>query len=1005
VASELRVRRRIIAVPIVTASSRQDEVFVGRRSELDALCAALDDALAGRGRAIMIAGEPGIGKTRTARALADHAAAREMTVIWGRCHEEAGAPPYWPWVQIIRAALMDGNQESLLSELGPAARDIADIVPEVRERVADAGPGVRPKEPAEARFSMFDAIRRLFVRVCQERALVLVLDDLHWADAPSLRLLEFLTPEIGDSGMLLVGTYRATELSRQHPLSDALGGMARVPHLSRINLPGLSPDEVQSFIAAVVGTPPPHWFARTLHRQTEGNPLFLREIVRFLEQQGILTAGLRAPEAIVPPVIRIPEGVREVIGRRLNLLSVACNEALAIASVVGRDFSQDILSGAAAPPGADALLEALDEAVAAHILDETGAGHYQFTHNLIRETLYDELRPAQRSRLHRAVGTTIERLHGADCDTVLSQLAHHFRAAGDLDRGIEYAVRAGEHADALLAFEDAAASFQMALDALDQRAPAEEALRCRLLFRLGDAQRKSGDYSRARRTLHGATEVARQHGQAETLARAALAYEHASWRTERLPDAPPEVALAEALRLAPQEDVRLHVELTAALARSLLYAGAETQAREHLTHAITMARQLDDPALLATTLEHLFDFPSGPDGTRELLALASESLEAAELSGNAEVAFLARTRRIVCCLELGEQTAAEEEIARLSQDEARIRQPDYAVSLSAFRAALALMRGELAAAERLLVEASRWRIGTSQINDFFSVLVFSLRREQGRLKELAPALAQFMQTNSATAWGPGLALLHVELSQFAEARAVFDRLAKSDFDDLPRDGRWTTCIAYLAEICAALGDSSRAASLYRLLLPYKDRVLLLGGGVVCTGAASRHLGLLATTMGQWSDAERHFEDSQATNARIGALLPLAHTRHDYAAMLLSRGAPGDRERAIAMLQSLLDSTREMRLRELEERIAARLERLTNAPPAAAAIDELTPRELEVLRLIAIGRSNADIALVLTISLNTVATHVRSILGKTGSANRTEAAAYAMRHGLAPQSRA
>jgi len=953
----------------------------------------------------MIAGEPGIGKTRTAETLAEYAVARKAMVAWGRCHEEAGAPSYWPWAQIIRAALAASDHEALLNGLGPAAHDIADIAPEIHERVTGADPAVRPKDPAKARFSMFDAIRRLLFGACRERTLVLVLDDLHWADAPSLRLLEFLAPDIGDSGLLLVGTYRATELSRQHPLSDALGALARVPHVSRINLPGLSPDEVQAFIAAAAGTPPPPWLARTLHQQTEGNPLFLREIVRFLKQRGVLTDELRAPGAVLPPVIRIPEGVKEVIGRRLNLLSLTCNEALAIASVIGRDFSQDVLSGAAAPLGADAMLEALDEAVAAHIIDETDTGRYQFTHNLIRESLYDELRPAQRSRLHRAVGTTIESLHGTDSDTVLSQLAHHFRAAGDLGRGIEYAVRAGERADALLAFEDAAASFQMALDALDQRAPVDEALRCRLLFRLGDAQRKSGDYTRARRTLHGATEAARQYGLAETLARAALAYEHASWRTERLPDAPPEVPLAEALRLAPHDDARLRVELTAALARALLYAGAEAQARQHLTRAITMARQLGDPALLATTLEHLFDFPSGPDGTQELLALASESLEAAELSGNAEVAFLSRTRRIVCCLELGELAAAEEEIARLSQDEARIRQPDYAISLSAFRAALALMRGELVAAERLLVEASsRSRTGTSQLTDFFSVLIFTLRREQGRLKELGPALAQFMRTNSATAWGPGLALLHVELGRLTEARAAFDRLAEKDFDDLPRDGRWTTCLAYLVEVCAALGDTGRAASLYQLLLPYADRVLVLGGGVVCTGAASRHLGLLAMTMGRWSEAERHFEDALATNAKIGALLPLAHTRHDYAAMLLSRGARGDCERAIAMLQSSLERSQELGLRALEERIAARLERLTNSPPATSPSDELTPREMEVLRLIAIGRSNADVSMALAISLNTVATHVRSILAKTGCANRTEAAAYAMRHGLAEQSR-
>ena len=246
-----------------------------------------------------------------------------------------------------------------------------------------------------------------------------------------------------------------------------------------------------------------------------------------------------------------------------------------------------------------------------------------------------------------------------------------------------------------------------------------------------------------------------------------------------------------------------------------------------------------------------------------------------------------------------------------------------------------------------------------------------------------------------------MAALHVELSQLTEARTVFDRLAEQGFDDLPRDGRWTTCIAYLTEVCAALGDDGQAANLYRLLLPYADRVLVLGGGVVCTGAASRHLGLLAATMGRWSDAERHFDDALATNTRIGAVLPLAHTRHDYAAMLLSRGAPGDRERGVTMLKSVLESARALGWRALEERVAARLEQLTNTTPPSAPSDELTPRELEVLRLIAIGRSNADISLALAISPNTAATHVRSILGKTASANRTEAAAYAMRHGLAP----
>jgi predicted ATPase len=234
----------------------------------------------------MLAGEPGIGKTRTAQELAGHAAGREAAVLWGRCHEESGAPPYWPWVQVIRAALPNADQE-FLAGLGAAAADIADIVPEIRERRPGLEPSAPLGDPAEARFRMFESIRQFLAGLCRRRTLLIVLDDMHWADAPSLRLLEFLAPELGSSRLLLVGTYRATELSRQHPLSNALGGLARVPHFARLNLAGLSAEEVQAFIATAVATAP-SGLAKTLHDQTEGNPLFLREIVRFLEQRGAL---------------------------------------------------------------------------------------------------------------------------------------------------------------------------------------------------------------------------------------------------------------------------------------------------------------------------------------------------------------------------------------------------------------------------------------------------------------------------------------------------------------------------------------------------------------------------------------------------------------------------------------------------------------------------------------------------------------------------------------------
>jgi DNA-binding CsgD family transcriptional regulator len=284
--------------------------------------------------------------------------------------------------------------------------------------------------------------------------------------------------------------------------------------------------------------------------------------------------------------------------------------------------------------------------------------------------------------------------------------------------------------------------------------------------------------------------------------------------------------------------------------------------------------------------------------------------------------------------------------------------------------------------------------------DQLSMQIFTLRRDQGRLAAFQPVISTFLrQQSAASVWRPGLALIYLELGQWDEARAEFDRLAADDFTAMPRDGRWLYCMVYLSEICAALVDTARAAVLYRLLSPYTGRNIVLGAGIACGGSADRYLGLLCAAMGHWSEAQRHFEEALAINGRIGARVPLAYTQYDYSVMLLARGDARDRERATALLRVSLESAREIGMRALEERVAKRLESLSGA----ATTDNLTAREAEVLRLIAIGRSNADIALALSISLNTVATHVRNILAKTGCVNRTEAAAHAMRWGLAPHS--
>jgi class 3 adenylate cyclase len=904
-------------------------VFVGREKEMDELRAGLEDALSGRGRLIMLVGEPGIGKTRTSEEFATYASLRNTQALWGRCYEGEGAPAYWPWVQVIRSYVHNRDAKELMSEMGPGAADIAQVVSEVRERLPGL-PTPPALEPEQARFRLFDSTTTFLKNAGSRQPIVIVLDDLHWADKPSLLLLQFLARELRGARLMVLGTYRDVELRRQHPLAQTLGELNRQGLSQRILLRGLSERDVARFIEITSGITPPQALVDAVYRETEGNPFFVNEIVRLLVADG----RLERPEEVKSWSVTIPQGVREVVGRRLDHLSEACNRVLTVASVIGREFGLDALERVIVRQAqherltGDRLLEALEEAIGARVIAELprAAGRYSFTHALIWETLYEELSTTRRVRLHRQIGEVLEGLYAANPEPHLPELAHHFfegAQAGDVDKAIDYATRAGERATSLMAYEDAARHYETALQALDVRDKKDEAQRCELLLALGEARNRAGDRERAKETFLQAADISRKLNDGEALARAALGFAgvFGEWGVvdERVTG-----LLEEALGALGDEDSALRASLLSRLAMELWFSGLTEPAELPSRQAIEVARRLGEPKALADALWTRHLVFGGPEHVEERLSAGAEIVRLAEESGASDRGTYGHYFRIVALLELGDLAAGYDEIESYARLAKELRQTQFLGYAAVYRGTQALLQGHFEEAERLNQEASSWvrRSGVPVLDQLHRWQANALRREQEGLRVIETELLDEWQkigtitTHSEVAW------LHSELGRETEARSEFESVARSDFADLARDGTWLFSVAFLSQVCASLGDERRAATLYELLLPYARLNVVPQGFFDYWGSASRYLGLLAATLERREEAERHFEDALAMNARMGARPWVAHTQHNYAEMLLTRDEPGDREKALGLLSQALDTAQELGMKALVEKALA-----------------------------------------------------------------------------------
>jgi DNA-binding SARP family transcriptional activator len=883
--------------------------FVGRERELAELVAGLDHAFAGRGCLFLVSGEPGIGKSRLADELIAHATARGAQILVGRCWEAGGAPAYWPWVQPLRAHARESDRAALRAQLGAGGAHLAQIVPELHQRFPDLAESPS-LEPEGARFRLFDATAEFLRSASRDCPMVIVLDDLHAADAPSLLLLRFLARELGSMRVLLVGGFRDVDPLPGEPLSEMLADLARAPVTRHLSLGGLSEGEVAEYLELTAPEIASPELLAALDEETEGNPLFVGEIVRLLSAEGVRaqpTAEIR---------LALPQTVRDVIARRLTRLSDECNRVLVLASVIGRDFELPALAHLAGVSEND-LLGMLDEAMAARVVSDLPGtpDRLRFAHVLIRDTLYEGLPATRRLRLHRETGEALEALYGGNPQPHLAELAHHYLLAGATaaDKAIRYAAAAGDQAASQLGYEEAARHYASALHMLETRGARDERRTCDLLLSLADVLSRAGSSAQAKEAFRRAAAIAEQEHWTDKLARAALGYcGRFAW--SRAGSDPALVPLLErALAAVGEQDSGARVRLLARLAAAIRDDPRRDRRVALGQEAVEIARRSGDPMTLAYALEGYWVAVEGPDRAGEGIVVGEQLVALGEQIGDEERAFTGRDFRLNAFWKLGDRTGVDVELDSLSRLADRLRQPAQRWYVGTARTMLALMEGRLEQAERLISEtlalgqrAETWNAVVSQ-----RLQLFVLRRAQGRLAELEDTIRRSVHEYPALLrFRCALAHLHAQLGREREARAALDGLLSRDLGREHVDAEWLFTISLLPDPCALLGDEDAAATLYSLLLPYKD--LYAQAPVEASfGSVARGLGVLATILRRFDDAQMHFDTAMEKERTMGARPWLAHTQQDYARMLLARAQTGDGERALALIAHALATYREL----------------------------------------------------------------------------------------------
>ena len=915
------------------------ETLLGREREIAVLRAALASASRGRGRLVLLSGEAGIGKTRLADAFAVEAREQGARVAWGRCWEAGGAPVYWPWLQAVRSLLRDDDAAELRRLIGPDGAHIAQILPEIRDVLPEL-PELPDDDSDRARFALFDAQSRLLRSAARDGPIVLILDDLHAADEPSLLLLRFVAMDLADASIVLLAIYREGELAPEDPRLGLLVEVGRVSSAERLAPPGLTVAEVGRYIELVGGEPPATDLPEAVHRETEGNPLFVGEIVRLLADEG----RLAHPPGGVGQPFGLTEGVMAVIGRRLARLSEPCREVLARASIIGVEVPLDLVAAVEERPASELAL-LFDEAVAAHVLLEPQApgGTWRFGHALIRDVLYASLPGSVRRELHVLIGGKLEALAQTSGDLPLAELAHHYVLAGPAAEpglAIAYAMRAAEHAAAVHAHEEAARLYRLGLQAggLDDRS------RYGLLMHLGEAAFRSGDRGGSQDAFWQAAGIAERLRLAEELGRAALGYGGMFYWLRAGDDERLVPLLERALAELDPGDSTLRASLLGRLAGALRDEWSMDRRSALSSEGLAMARRIgDEPTLLNALICHIAA-AMGPDSMEEMAELRRE------IRG-----LIATTREswdeylLIIVTAFGEDwSLAKAEVETYGRLARKLRQPILEWYYGVMQGTLGLLEGRLDDVERVL-EAARHhgdRAQSWESQFSYGLAITTLRREQDRLGEAVKRAHRLAGDHPGYRMLPALAaFVDAATGHVDEARRKLDELAVDGFAFLPRDHGWLFGMTYLAETAVLLGDTLRASEIERLLAPYTDR-MGFASGEVSSGPVDRVRGLLAAMGGRHDEAIGLLESAERDAERKGARLWAVRSSVDRARVLVQRDRPGDRALARDLVDAALAASRALGLPAIEREARGVLESLdpggrTGRRATGATIDART----------------------------------------------------------------